>query len=56
MTEPYPEDIANAIKRLVNDETMCAELSKNAEQLIVTTFNWDSLIKEYITMYKKVIG
>jgi len=56
MTEPYPEDIANAIEKLANDETMRLELSKNAEQLIETTFNWDSLINEYITMYEKVIG
>ena len=56
MTEPYPEDIASAIEKLVINETMRAELADNAKGLIETTFNWDSLIDEYIQMYKKVMG
>ncbi len=56
MVEPYPEDIATAIEKLTNDEKMRETLAKNAKKLISTTFNWDSLIAEYKTMYKKVIG
>ena len=56
MVEPYPEDIASAIEKLALDENMRDELAKNAKNLIKTIFNWNSLIKEYIEMYKKVIG
>ncbi|MBA3025027.1 MAG: glycosyltransferase family 4 protein [Sulfurimonas sp.] len=56
MTEPYPEDIADAIDKLASNEAIRNELATNAKNLIETTFNWDSLIGEYIGMYKKVIG
>lgn len=55
MTEPYAEDIADAIEQLASNVNMRTELANNAKKLIETTFNWDSLINEYIEMYKKVI-
>jgi glycosyltransferase involved in cell wall biosynthesis len=54
MTEPYPEDIANSIKKLVLNKKLRMVLGDNAKKMIDTTFNWDSLIHEYIKMYKKI--
>ena len=54
MTEPYPEDIAQSIKKLVLNKKLRMELGDNAKKMIDTTFNWDSLINEYIKMYKKI--
>jgi glycosyltransferase involved in cell wall biosynthesis len=54
MVEPYPEDIAYAIEQLASDEKMRQELANNAKKLIETTFNWNSLINQYITIYQKV--
>lgn len=56
MVEPYPEDIAAAIKQLTLELGLKNTLAVNAKKLIKTTFNWDYLIEQYIDMYKKVIG
>jgi glycosyltransferase involved in cell wall biosynthesis len=54
MTEPYPEDIAENIKKLAQNEGMCNELGENAKKMIDTTFNWGSLINKYIAMYQEI--
>jgi poly(glycerol-phosphate) alpha-glucosyltransferase len=54
MTEPYPEDIANAIIKLTNDLDLQQEMSINARRLIDQDLNWKNLINAYIDMYEKV--
>ena len=54
MTEPYPEDIAQSIKKLALNKELSKKLGNNSSKLISTIFNWDSLINEYIKMYKKI--
>tara|TARA_B110000091_G_C13748743_1_gene446690 strand:- start:102 stop:1235 length:1134 start_codon:yes stop_codon:yes gene_type:complete len=54
MTEPYPEDIAQSIEKLALNEELRERLGNNSKNMIDTIFNWDSLINEYIGMYKKI--
>lgn len=54
MTEPYPEDIAKSIEKLVADEGLRNELGANAKKLMETVFNWNPLIDKYIEMYKVI--
>ncbi len=55
MTEAYPEDIAKAIELLVKDRNVRVKLSENSKKLVETTFNWHSLIKDYVNMYKAIL-
>ena len=54
MTEPYPEDIAKSIEKLALNMELREKLGNNSKNMINTIFNWDSLISEYIEMYKKI--
>jgi len=55
MTETYPEDIAFRIKTLAENENLRSKLGGNAKKMIEEVFDWNSLIFEYIDMYKKII-
>jgi len=55
-TEYTPEALADAIGRLLADETLRAEFGERAKELIMTRYNWEAIIRTVETFYARAVG
>ena len=47
-----PQEMANTINTLLDDDETQQKLSKNAFDFINKNFSWDVLLEEYIKLYQ----
>jgi glycosyltransferase involved in cell wall biosynthesis len=51
-----PEDIANSVIKILNDETTANELRLKAYKYAKDNFNEDTIIESYINQYKRILN
>ena len=53
---PYDEnEISNAIKYLIENSEIAAQMGKNGRKAVLNTYNWETQAKKLVTLYKKII-
>jgi len=55
-TRDEPEDLANLLGRLLDDETLARMLADNAVQQVSRRFDADTMAREYLRLYQRVAG
>jgi len=53
---PDPEEFAQGMLCLLNDDSLVAHLGANARRLAETTFNWSKIAQEVETVYRGVLS
>ncbi|HQD25907.1 MULTISPECIES: glycosyltransferase [Methanoculleus] len=53
-TEYTPEAFAETVGRLLNDDALRARLGEQAKELVLTRYNWQSIVHEIENFYAKV--
>jgi Glycosyltransferase len=57
LVEPYSShQLANAIKLLLSDSSYANQLAKNAKQTVLDSFTWETIAKETLSHYEKVLN
>lgn len=52
---PTPEDISNAIKKMISKREQWIHMGKNARKLIDEKLNWYNIAKEMIANYERIV-
>jgi N-acetyl-alpha-D-glucosaminyl L-malate synthase BshA len=56
LVEPdNPKQLAEAIKRILNNDELATQLGDNAREKVLTDFNWDHIAQRTIEVYKQVL-
>ncbi|MEM4038573.1 MAG: glycosyltransferase family 1 protein, partial [Nitrososphaerota archaeon] len=50
-----PDEIKQAVKHLLEDETYSRYLVENAYQKLIKHYNWDIIEQQYMKLYKKAL-
>jgi glycosyltransferase involved in cell wall biosynthesis len=50
-----PKQLAEAIKRILNNDELATQLGDNAREKVLTDFNWDHIAQRTIEVYKQVL-
>lgn len=50
-----PVSIANALKRVMEDEELCAKLSNNARSSVINKFDWQCIARRYRLLLESVL-
>jgi len=50
------EELAEAIKRLANDPTLCSTLARNARRRAEEDFGLDGMVEKYLNRYEELLG
>ncbi len=50
-----PNSLADSILEVLFDEKLCAQIAKNAHEKVVKEFNWDTISKNTMKVYKETI-
>ena len=57
LVEPFDQDkVADAIQRLVNEDNLRSELSREAFEYAQDNFSWENTAKRFLTLYHKILG
>ncbi|RLG32836.1 glycosyltransferase family 1 protein, partial [Methanosarcinales archaeon] len=51
-----PENIAEAMLRLVEDEELRRRLGKNGEELVMSNFSLDKVVMSTLDLYKEIVA
>ena len=55
LVNPDPYEIKEAIMKLLTQIELAKTLSKNAYQRLIGNYDWDTIQKKYLTLYKQLI-
>jgi hypothetical protein len=50
-----PNSLADSILECLYDEQLCAQMAKKAQEKVVKEFNWDTISKKTMDVYKEAI-
>lgn len=53
-TAVHVPDLAAALRRLLDDPSLCATLGTQARKRVQTTFSWSRVIEQYLTLWEKL--
>ena len=56
LIEPTSENIRKSIKKIINDQDLCSQMSHYSRSIAMKKFGWDSRIQEYVKIYDRLIG
>lgn len=56
VTKCDSDEVANAILKIINNDTLKKEMGVNARKLVFDKFSWDKIAEKMIENYQKIIG
>lgn len=55
MIDPDPDQLAEALTKLLDNPELRKEMGANGEKLVTERFTWDKIVEQMIELYQNVL-